>query len=243
MIATDLLRSPCCRAELDVSTPQALVCTSCRTSFPIRSFGPDLMPPNGAGTFPTHATWQAAQDALIAWRKRTWTGTPAAQAQVQRSVDLADAFVAWGRLTGAVLDIGCGTGWMHGLMPSVRYHGIDPLPFDQDYAFPFIRGVGDRLPFPDSTFDACCFYSSIVHAISVEASLAEAHRVLRAGGTLAIATMVYASKEPEGEHAQHYRFVEGELEALLAAQGLSDVTTLRYSPEHRFIRAYKKEAR
>ena len=168
MIATDLLRSPCCGVELDVSTPQALVCTGCRTSFAILSFGPDLMPPSAARTFQTHTTWQAAQDALVAWRKRTWTGSPQAQAQVQRSVDLAEAFVAWARFTGNVLDIGCGTGWMHGLMPSARYHGIDPIPFDQEYTFPFVRGVGDRLPFPDSVFDACCFYSSIVNAISVE---------------------------------------------------------------------------
>jgi len=243
MIATDLLRSPCCGVELDVSTPQALVCTGCRTSFAILSFGPDLMPPSAARTFQTHTTWQAAQDALVAWRKRTWTGSPQAQAQVQRSVDLAEAFVAWARFTGNVLDIGCGTGWMHGLMPSARYHGIDPIPFDQEYAFPFVRGVGDRLPFPDSAFDACCFYSSIVNAISVETSLAEAHRVLTPGGTLAIATMVYATKEPEGEQAQHYRFLEGELEALIAGEGLIDVTTLRYSLDHRFIRAHKKDGR
>ncbi len=244
MIPTDLLRSPCGRAELEVSIPpQVLICTHCRTSFPIRSFGPDLMPPDAAATFPMHTTWQASQDALVAWRTRTWTGTPSAQAHVQRTVDLAEAFVAWARFTGTVLDIGCGTGWMQGLMPSVRYHGIDPIPFDQEYAFPFIRGVGDRLPFADATFDACYFYSSIVHAISVESSVAEARRVLRPGGTLAIATVVYGSKEPEAEHAQHYRFLEGELESLLAAQGLSDVTTLRYSPEHRFIRAHKNEGR
>ena len=201
------------------------------------------MPPNAAATFPTHTSWQASQDALVAWRSRTWTGTPSAQVHVQRTVDLAEAFVAWVRFTGTVLDIGCGTGWMHGLMPSVHYYGIDPIPFDQEYAFPFIRGVGDRLPFADSTFDACYFYSSIVHAISVEASVAEARRVLVPGGTHAMATMVYDSKAPEGEHAQHYRFLEGELETLLTAQGLSGVTTVRYSPEHRFIRACKEDGR
>ncbi|OGA50711.1 MAG: hypothetical protein A3G25_11455 [Betaproteobacteria bacterium RIFCSPLOWO2_12_FULL_63_13] len=242
MIATDLLRSPCCGVELNAPTREALACGRCAAPFPVRAFGPDLMPPDSERRYDAYPQWQAVQDALTAWRRRTWTGTPDAAARTQRAVQLAEAFVAWVGIAGTVLDIGCGGGWLRRMMPAVRYHGIDPMPADQEYLFPFVRGISDRLPFADRVFDACCFFSSIDYAINIDTTIAEAWRVLKPGGTLAIASMIHGTKEVDGERLHHYRYLAGELDALVA-RAFVDVSVLVYQPGYHFIQGRKEHSR
>jgi ubiquinone/menaquinone biosynthesis methyltransferase len=182
MIAIDALRSPCCGVRLDARDAGTLACGGCETSFAMRTFGPDLMPPDVVRRYDSYPQWQAVQEALTAWRTRTWTGTPAAAARTDRTVQLAEAFVAWAGIGGDVIDIGCGGGWLRRMMPGAAYHGLDPMPIDQEYPFPFVRGIADRLPFPDASFDTGCFFSSIDYAIDIDATLAEARRVLKPGG-------------------------------------------------------------
>jgi SAM-dependent methyltransferase len=237
MIDVDVLRSPCCRVRLDTRDVETLACHTCGALFPIRTFGPDLMPLDAERRYEAYPQWQAVQAALTAWRTRTWTGDADAQAQTQRNAELAATFVAWAGIACAVLDVGCGSGWIRSVLPAADYHGIDPMPAEQDYLFPFVRGIGDRLPFPDGTFDACCFFSSLDYALSVETTLAEAHRVLKPGGVIAIATPIHTTKEIDGEPLHHYRFLAGELEGLVAQAFSGDVTTLVYRPNYHFLRA------
>lgn len=241
MIATDLLRSPCCAAPLTKPAPGTLVCGSCAERFPLRAFGPDLMPPGLESRYARLPQWQAVQQALAAWRARTWTGTPAATARTDGTVRLAEAFVSWAGIAGAVLDIGCGGGWLQRMMPDAIYHGLDPMPADQAYRFPFVRALADRLPFPDGAFDTCCFFSSIDYAIDIDATLAEARRVLKPGGRLAIATPIHLTKEVSGERLHHYRFLAGELDDLVL-RSFHDVAALVYQPGYHFIRARKDGA-
>ena len=237
MIDIDILCSPCCRARLVVAR-ESLECTQCQHAFPVREYGPDLMPPDAAQRFDAYPQWQAVQAALTAWRQRTWTDTPDAHAATARARQMGEAFSAWSGLAGRLLDIGCGGGWLRQTMPEAGYHGVDPMPTNMAPEFPFVRGLGDRLPFRDATFDTCTFFSSVDYAIGIENTLGEVRRVLKPGGRLAIASIVHTTKEVEGERLHHYRFLPGELEGLLALQFV-DVSSTAYQPNFHFIKGQK----
>jgi SAM-dependent methyltransferase len=237
MIDIDVLRSPCCRARL-VASAATLACGQCHHAFPLREYGPDLMPPDAEQRFDEYPQWQAVQAALTAWRTRTWTGTPDAQAATARAGQMGEAFSAWAGLTGRLLDIGCGGGWLRRTMPDAAYHGLDPMPTNLAPEFPFVRGLGDRLPFAEATFDTCIFFSSVDYAIGIENTLAEVRRVLKPGGRVAIASIVHATKAVEGERLHHYRFLPGELDGLVAQQ-FADVCSTAYQANFHFIKGQK----
>ncbi|MBX7098728.1 MAG: methyltransferase domain-containing protein [Myxococcaceae bacterium] len=100
-----------------------------------------------------------------------------------------------------VLDVGCGTGrltcWLAArLGPKARVVGIDPL----EHRIAVARSHGgtarfevgraeDLSAFQDASFDTVCL-ASVLHWVTDKArALAEARRVLRPGGTLAVTTL------------------------------------------------------
>lgn len=108
---------------------------------------------------------------------------------------------------GDVLDVGCGEGdlvrWMRaqgahatgvecGAAMLARARAADP-----DHVDAYVDAVGQDLPFPDDSFDAVVFSASLHHVPvdEIPAALAEAHRVLRPGGTLFVGEP--AIEEPE----------------------------------------------
>jgi SAM-dependent methyltransferase len=238
-IDVEALRSPCCLALLDTRDADALVCHTCGAVYPVRRFGPDLMPPDAERRFTAYPQWQAVQSALTAWRARTWTGSPEAGARTKRNVEVAAAFVAWAGIGGAMLDVGCGSGFIRDAVPAAHLHGLDPMPLEEEYPFPFVRGISDRLPFAGGTFESCCFFSSIDYALSIETTLAEAHRVLKPGGVIGIATPIHATKQVVGEALHHYRFLDGELNDLLARAFFDDVAAFPYRSDYHFLRGRK----
>ena len=99
-----------------------------------------------------------------------------------------------------VLDIGCGTGTLAVLLqrrhPTIQVTGLDPDPKAlaraerkakrAGLAVRFDRGFADELPYGDGTFDRV-FSSMMFHHVPRRDKakvLAEARRVLKAGGTL-----------------------------------------------------------
>jgi ubiquinone/menaquinone biosynthesis C-methylase UbiE len=98
-----------------------------------------------------------------------------------------------------VLDCGCGTGAVSRelarRLPGGRVIGIDPSPVFLATArtlsgdFPnlsFTEGDCRALPCDDGHFDAVVFHTTLSHVPNPEMALAEAFRVLRAGGVLAV---------------------------------------------------------
>jgi ubiquinone/menaquinone biosynthesis C-methylase UbiE len=105
-----------------------------------------------------------------------------------------------------VLEIGCGTGAITRFLvrlPQVSQAlGIDPSPVfitkarelaGQLGSLSFQEGDGRSLASEDRTFDAVLFHTALCHIPRPEEALAEALRVLRPGGCLAVFDGDYAS--------------------------------------------------
>jgi SAM-dependent methyltransferase len=121
------------------------------------------------------------------------------QARERAFQDELDRLVAdyLGPATGlALLDIGCGAGRLSALLPgSALVTGIDiaeqalarALPRHADQpAFAFARMDAARLGFADASFDAALMIDMIDSLADPAAALAEAARVLAAGGRLMV---------------------------------------------------------
>ena len=99
----------------------------------------------------------------------------------------------------AVVEIGCGTGAISRVLaarPGVgEVTGVDPSPVFLDRArelsasvanLSFRQGDGRDLPLPDGSFDLAVLHTVLSHVPGPEVVLAQAFRVLRPGGALAV---------------------------------------------------------
>ena len=87
-----------------------------------------------------------------------------------------------------VLDVGCGEGELARHLPSGAWRGVDPSSAMLARApGPAVRADARELPFPDRSFDSVALLYVLYHLREPERALAEAHRVLRPGGLLAVA--------------------------------------------------------
>jgi len=105
----------------------------------------------------------------------------------------------------SLLEIGCGTGAISRFLTTmpgvVRVTGVDPSEhfitrareLAGDLPVDFATGDGRELDFGDEEFDAVVFHTSLCHMPDCERALAEAFRVLRTGGSLAVFDGDYAT--------------------------------------------------
>jgi SAM-dependent methyltransferase len=104
-----------------------------------------------------------------------------------------------------VLEIGCGTGAITRFLASLpgadTVVGLDPSSVfverarelaDKE-ALEYRTGDGRELAFEDASFDAVVCHTTLCHVPGCERVLAEAHRVIRAGGSLAVFDGDYAT--------------------------------------------------
>lgn len=131
------------------------------------------------------------------------------------------------RLTGEVLDVGCGNKPYRDLIPARRYVGLDI-----DNAFTRRVGAADvfydggAFPLPDGAFDAVLCSQVLEHVFTPERFLGEIHRVLRPGGELVLAVPFLWD---EHEQPQDFgRYSSFGLRALLERNGF-EVLELRKS--------------
>jgi ubiquinone/menaquinone biosynthesis C-methylase UbiE len=95
---------------------------------------------------------------------------------------------------GRILEVGCGTGhWLAGLRAvSNQLYGLDlsagmlAQAQQREENLALARGRAGQIPFPDASFDLVCCVNAIHHFQQQPGFVAEARRVLRPGGALAV---------------------------------------------------------
>lgn len=131
----------------------------------------------------------------------------------------------------AILDVGCGTGKNLELLSEFGCAiGADPaqaaLEFCQVRGLSSLVGAdGQRLPFPDGTFDLVTGFEVLEHIADDRAALAELHRVLKPAGLLFVTVPAYMFLWSEHDEAlDHYRrYSGGQLRRGLAEAGFLPV--------------------
>jgi SAM-dependent methyltransferase len=112
-----------------------------------------------------------------------------------------------------ILDLGAGNGWMSFRLALAGFQpvAVDLLTNDQDglaaaghyhrhltEPFPRVQAEMTRLPFQDGQFDAVIFNASFHYSEDYEASLREALRCVRIGGSVIISDTPWYSREESG---------------------------------------------
>ena len=167
----------------------------------------------------------------------------AGQWDVLRSLHSADATVEaelarllGGEPLGRVLDVGTGTGRMVELLAprAGQVTGLDKSPEMLRLArarlqhlpaerLALVQGEFTALPFADAAFDTVLFHQVLHYALAPELVLAEAARVTRPGGTIAVVD--FAAHEHEELRSQHAHarlgFSDEQMLALLAGAGFT----------------------
>ena len=169
--------------------PMHLECEMCRTSFPLTHGIPDMLSPMKLHTHEKSGAWQHMLERHESWWRYERGHTRAGgEAKAWRpSADMMSKYFQLAEINGGdgrVLDIGCGEGLRSRHFGNKEYYGVDPLTLKREYTFPFLRGIGESLPFADDLFDVVISVESLDHVINPEACLKEACRVLRFGGGL-----------------------------------------------------------
>jgi SAM-dependent methyltransferase len=179
-----LLVCAVCRGALQ-DEPDGLRCAACGRGYPVRDGLPDLtpVPPPDEAVLGRWDLWEELQR----------NGAEEYEADPEASLSVGEreepaAFGAFARLTGRVLDVGCGPQARPSYAAGFdgQLVGIDPLPGERARGFDFVRGIAEYLPFPDATFDRVLFATSIDHVLSPELALAEARRVTKGDGAVVI---------------------------------------------------------
>jgi ArsR family transcriptional regulator len=150
---------------------------------------------------------------------------------------------------GRLLDIGTGTGRMAELFAprATRIVGLDRspemlrlararlqhLPTDR---FELVRGDFTALPFDSASFDTVMFHQVLHYALAPETVLAEAARVTRAGGRIAVVDFAAHDREELRERHAHARlgFSDAQMTKLFTDAGYN-LTAERALAGHELI--------
>jgi 2-polyprenyl-3-methyl-5-hydroxy-6-metoxy-1,4-benzoquinol methylase len=109
-----------------------------------------------------------------------------AYAPLLKTTDLNDACVE--RILAEaqgprIIDVGCGRGYLAGLLARADEHRVYALDFQSSAARPktvrFIQGAIERLPFDDGAFDTVICTHTLEHIIAFEQAVAELRRICR----------------------------------------------------------------
>ena len=224
-----MLACPRCRGGMAASG-SSLACLRCHASYGTASGVIDLLPWSGGAPGAEWRRWRDKLETLQRWRRDTWDGSSESGLRQRQADDLAARFFRFAAIPeGArVLEVGCGGGHLRRFLPGRTYWGLDPLASadgspEEAWAAParLVRGVGERLPIADSTFDVVVVCETLDHCLEPASLLGEARRVLAFGGLLAVMQSVRVQGPPAPRRAR-LRAAAGRLKGRLLRRGKVD---------------------
>jgi SAM-dependent methyltransferase len=177
-----------------------------------------------------NASWPANSDASDVWFKR----------HLHRTRKLATG------ATGLVLDVGCDDVELsRRLFPvGATYAGLEPNMAARD-GFRVV-GLAEFLPFADESLDGVAFLTSLDHVFDCHAGIDEAKRVLRPGGRIYLASLVWTHNAELYNDAIHFHhFRDFELAGMLRGLDIEQIEAYPWKDNpHRFsvyLRARKPQ--
>lgn len=188
-----LLVCPLCKGALAFSS-RAISCEKCRKHFSQQSsVGFDLLPECALER--DASDWRERQQQMEAWYKKLSDDATGAASCFANDYKPYAPFLAG--LCGRILDVGGGNGVVqHYLSDAVQYVAVDPsldwladewAALAGDFPClntppPFVRGVGEALPFRAQSFDTVLAFWTLNHVSQPDRVFQEVHRVLKPGG-------------------------------------------------------------
>lgn len=142
-------------------------------------------------------------------KQRGEINAPSSNIHYQRHLHRMKSFVE--ECKGIVLDVGCDDPSIGAsLFPQgCRYIGLDP--FSKAATTFRVVGVGEMLPFQTESVDNVVFNTSLDHILDYHQAIDDAFRVLKPGGFLYIASLVWidnATLLRDAVHFHHFRDYE-----------------------------------
>jgi SAM-dependent methyltransferase len=213
---------PECESDLDDAGPDRLSCTRCGRFFERRfAIWRLLTPTRGASLEPFIQQYRAVRQregrrpsAPDYYRRLPVVprGDPhAGDWRVRRDTyhHLLQHVLAAGPQALRVLDLGAGSGWLSHRLAALGHRTVavdalddevDGLGVARHYAteFAVVQADFDALPFAAAQFDLVVFNGSLHYAADAERTLARAHRMLAAGGVLAVMDSPMFSADRDG---------------------------------------------
>jgi|YelNatPaOPRAMG01_1025707.scaffolds.fasta_scaffold02311_17 SAM-dependent methyltransferase len=126
------------------------------------------------------------------------------------------------RLTGRVLDLGCGNQPHRPYLPGVRHYvGLDYPPTQASLPVrvqPQVYGDARDLPFPDASFDGVLCSQVLEHVDRPEEVISEVNRVLKPGGAGLISVPFFYNLHMEPH--DYFRFTPYGIRGMLERNGL-----------------------
>ncbi|MPW39228.1 methyltransferase domain-containing protein [Thermococcus sp. 101 C5] len=127
------------------------------------------------------------------------------------------------KATGTVVDIGCGTGNILRFLRCERYIGVEPsrgmrVRFREKHNFEPLDGHFLKLPLPDETADAVISTYAFHHVPDEEKeeAIKEMLRILKPGGALIIADVMFESEDEKRRIGEEDEVLEEVLEEYFA---------------------------
>jgi SAM-dependent methyltransferase len=177
---------PVCRTAFpSIDSSPAVRCRTCGAEFSRGRYVFDLTPPD---RFRERTRLWETWDRIQTNGLSGYVADPARNLSIGPRED-CDAFRRFSRCRGLVLDVGCGPqAWpaYFDRSPLVDYVGLDPLANLNASEFLKFAGLGEFLPFAPGIFDHVLFATTLDHFVDPHAALAEAVRVLKRAGEIAV---------------------------------------------------------